>query len=80
MQKVLDGEEWCETCGAYRRYRSHGWTAKAATSKETDCCADACIVDQNTGAVIMECGDEFDPDLLYRIEQSWTMFWQEVAQ
>jgi len=22
---VLDGEEWCPACGAYRRYRSHGW-------------------------------------------------------
>lgn len=23
---VLDGEEWCSTCGKYRRYRSHGWS------------------------------------------------------
>jgi len=22
---VLDGEEWCPKCQAYRRYRSHGW-------------------------------------------------------
>lgn len=25
LRSVLDGEEWCRTCGAYRRYRSHGW-------------------------------------------------------
>lgn len=24
---VLDGEEWCKTCGHYRRYRSHGWSS-----------------------------------------------------
>ena len=26
MTKHLDGEEWCSFCGAYRRYRSHGWS------------------------------------------------------
>lgn len=25
LRKVLDGEEWCNTCKAYRRYFSHGW-------------------------------------------------------
>ena len=25
LRSVLDGEEWCDTCQAYRRYRSHGW-------------------------------------------------------
>lgn len=25
LQTVLDGEEWCALCHAYRRYRSHGW-------------------------------------------------------
>ena len=25
LRSVLDGEEWCDTCKAYRRYRSHGW-------------------------------------------------------
>ena len=25
LRIVLDGEEWCHKCGAYRRYRSHGW-------------------------------------------------------
>lgn len=25
LAKVLGGEEWCPTCGRYRRYRSHGW-------------------------------------------------------
>lgn len=24
---VLDGEEYCPKCDAYRRYRSHGWAA-----------------------------------------------------
>ena len=25
LRTVLDGEEWCPTCKAYRRYHSHGW-------------------------------------------------------
>ena len=29
LRRVLDGEEWCDTCGAYRRYRSHGWALGA---------------------------------------------------
>jgi hypothetical protein len=27
LRTVLDGEEWCDRCGEYRRYRAHGWTA-----------------------------------------------------
>lgn len=30
LRFVLDGEEWCPTCGAYRRYRSHGWAGPDA--------------------------------------------------
>lgn len=26
LRIVLDGEEWCDTCGTYRRYKSHGWS------------------------------------------------------
>jgi len=29
LRTVLDGEEWCKTCGVYRRYRSHGFIAFA---------------------------------------------------
>lgn len=25
LRVVLDGEEWCDVCSAYRRYESHGW-------------------------------------------------------
>lgn len=25
LQIVLDGEEYCPKCQAYRRYTSHGW-------------------------------------------------------
>lgn len=25
LRLVLDGEEWCGQCQAYRRYRSHGF-------------------------------------------------------
>jgi hypothetical protein len=25
LRIVLDGEEWCSKCQAYRRYESHGW-------------------------------------------------------
>lgn len=28
LRRVLDGEEWCDHCNAYRRYRSHGWDSK----------------------------------------------------
>ena len=27
LRNVLDGEEWCDTCKQYRRYKSHGWGA-----------------------------------------------------
>ena len=27
LRTVLDGEEWCDRCGQYRRYQSHGWQA-----------------------------------------------------
>ncbi len=30
LKKVVDGEEWCQTCQTYRRYRSHGFSAKVA--------------------------------------------------
>ena len=30
LKIVLDGEEWCVKCHAYRRYRSHGWADEAA--------------------------------------------------
>ena len=30
MRQVLDGEEWCDTCHCYRRYRSHGWAYYSA--------------------------------------------------
>lgn len=26
LTHVLDGEDWCQKCRNYRRYRSHGWT------------------------------------------------------
>jgi len=31
LGQVLDGEEWCPRCGAYRRYRDHGWAAGEAS-------------------------------------------------
>jgi uncharacterized Zn finger protein (UPF0148 family) len=35
LRIVLDGEEWCPTCGQYRRYRSHGWARGVA--EESPC-------------------------------------------
>lgn len=35
LRTVLDGEEWCDFCAAYRRYRSHGWAA--GVSEESPC-------------------------------------------
>jgi len=34
LNVVLDGEEYCPRCGAYRRYRSHGW---AKGNDNSDC-------------------------------------------
>lgn len=28
LRSVLDGEEWCPRCAAYRRYDSHGWSGE----------------------------------------------------
>lgn len=36
LHLVLDGEEWCPKCKAYRRYRSHGWSWRLGTG-ETEC-------------------------------------------
>lgn len=37
LRSVLDGETWCDTCKAYRRYRSHGWAYGAAESGHDKC-------------------------------------------
>ncbi len=37
LKRVLDGEEWCPTCNAYRRYRSHGWGGSAANKNSESC-------------------------------------------
>ena len=39
LKSCLDGEEWCPTCQAYRRYRSHGWS-RAAADRDSDRCPD----------------------------------------
>ena len=36
LRTVLDGEEWCDTCGAWRRYPSHGWAAGACSQAERE--------------------------------------------
>jgi len=35
LTKCLDGEEYCPSCRAYRRYFSHGWSA---SYKELSAC------------------------------------------
>jgi len=38
LRRVLDGEEWCDRCGAYRRYQSHGWSwAPTGDGHVTEC-------------------------------------------
>lgn len=37
LRKVLDGEEWCDVCRAYRRYRSHGWSSYNCTEHDLVC-------------------------------------------
>ncbi len=36
LRNVLDGEEWCDTCHTYRRYRSHGWAVSVADREPAD--------------------------------------------
>lgn len=38
LRSVLDGEEWCNHCGAYRRYTSHGWAAAATVRGDNSPC------------------------------------------
>jgi len=34
---IKDGEEWCESCKAIRRYRSHGWIFGDGVSGDAQC-------------------------------------------
>ena len=49
LKKVLDGEEWCEKCGAYRRYQSHGW---GSTEDNSPCHAPRDTASHNIGRTI----------------------------
>lgn len=46
LRKVLDGEEWCDNCKMYCRYRSHGWGSGGTDS--------ACRPQHVIGADIIE--------------------------
>lgn len=37
LNRNQDGEEWCEQCSSYRRYRSHGW-AQGTADPQSDSC------------------------------------------
>ena len=37
LQSVQDGEEWCPSCSAYRRYPSHGWAYSRTADRDTQC-------------------------------------------
>ena len=37
LELCLDGEEWCPTCGKYRRYVSHGWSQNAIRVEDSPC-------------------------------------------
>ena len=37
ISSVLDGEEWCGYCQAYRRYKSHGWAIATADANSESC-------------------------------------------
>ncbi|MEM4206369.1 MAG: hypothetical protein QXQ43_03725 [Nitrososphaerota archaeon] len=46
LMEVLDGEEWCPKCGAYRRYPSHGWCRGKFSDKDEEC-PDWTVIDRN---------------------------------
>jgi hypothetical protein len=56
LRTVLDGEEWCDTCHAYRRYWSHGWARSrfhdpdATCPERIDPCNSTNNIDQRPGA------------------------------
>lgn len=54
LKLCLDGEEWCPECGAYRRYRSHGWAAGLQSSDELGPCPgwDKQAVSMETDSVV----------------------------
>ncbi len=37
LRIVLDGEERCPRCGAYRRYYSHGWSRSRGVGDDSPC-------------------------------------------
>lgn len=37
LRSVLDGEEWCPRCEAYRRYVAHGWSRWAMGADGSRC-------------------------------------------
>lgn len=38
LRECLDGEEWCPTCGMYRRYATHGWPMFQVAGVERGSC------------------------------------------
>jgi len=55
LQKCLDGEEYCQSCGQYKRYRSHGW---ASACGDPEC-------PKNGGAVSPVKKEASPPSILY---------------
>ena len=51
LRFVLDGEEWCPTCGTYRRYRSHGWVGPDAEHSPCPPLLDTCRRCNGTGVI-----------------------------
>jgi len=45
LRRVLDGEEWCPKCEAYRRYASHGW--KDADKGSSSCPAEPVLAERS---------------------------------
>ena len=49
LRMVLDGEEWCDRCGAYRRYQSHGWSwAPTGDGHVSECPEPALVAEART--------------------------------
>ena len=74
LRSVLDGEEWCAVCQAYRRYESHGWASDAA-DPGSDVCPewDQIIVGRRErGERIVMIGDHrLEPHGFHSYEFEW---------
>ena len=69
MVRKLDGEEWCPTCQAYRRYRSHGWAYGVADTGDPMCPPKELRTEQGRLLHELDCGDRSPIERLRAVQR-----------